>query len=177
MKEEWKEIQGYAGRYEVSNLGRVRGLVSSNNGRTLKNHQPHILSAGDNKGYCRVILLDDTGKRRNYCVHRLVASAFIGDCTNLEINHIDGNKKNNIFSNLEICDKSYNTKHAYRLGLMKPCNNGLWKAISVFKNGKLVNTFASIRELCREMKLDRKSVQRTINGQYSNHHGFTFAIV
>lgn len=177
MKEEWRDISGFEGRYQVSNLGRVRGLVSSNNGRKLLNHKPHILRAGDNKGYCRVVLLDDSGKRNNRCVHRLVADAFIGNCDGLQINHKDGNKKNNNVENLEICDQSYNTIHAYKLGLMKPCNNGLWKAVEIYKNGEKIATFTSIREMCRVYELDRRCVQRTINGQYNNHHGYTFRMI
>ena len=177
MEEIWKDIKGFEGRYEVSNFGRVRGLLSANNGRTLLNRTPHILRTGDNRGYCRVVLIDDNGKRHSCSVHRLVAYAFIGNCTDLQINHKDGNKKNNHVHNLEICDQSYNTIHAFRLGLMKPCDNGMKKTINVFKDGLLVNTFISIRELCRNLKLDRRSVQRTLNGEYSNHHGFTFAIV
>lgn len=177
MKEEWKAVSGFEGRYEVSNLGRVRGLVSNYNGKAKTILKSHILREGDNKGYCRVILLDDSGKRYSKSVHRLVAAAFIGDCTNFEINHKDGNKKNNKVSNLEICDKSYNTKHAYKLGLMKPCNNGLWKKINVFKNGVLVGSYESIRGLSREMNLDRRAIHRVLNGIWKSYQGLTFSLV
>lgn len=176
MKEEWRDIFGFEGRYQVSNTGKVRGLVSANNGRKLFNTKPHELRSVDNKGYRRVVLLDDSGKRCNRSVHRLVAAAFIGDCTDMQINHKDGNKTNNNVENLEICDQSYNTIHAYKLGLMKPCNNGLWKAINVIKDGVCVASFASIREMCRTMRLDRKSVQRVLNGVFASHHGYKFSL-
>lgn len=175
--EEWRDCKSFEGRYEVSNLGRVRGLRSNYNGKAKTVVKPHILKFGNNKGYCRVILLDNAGKRHSKSVHRLVATAFIGDCTGLEINHKDGNKKNNVVDNLEICNKSYNTIHAYRLGLMKPCNNGLWKTVEIYKNGEKIGLFNSIREMCRVYGLDRKSVMETIKGKYKNHHGFTFKLV
>lgn len=177
MKECWKAVTGFEGRYEVSNLGRVRGLLSNYNGKDKTVIKAHILKPGDSKGYCRVILLDNAGKRYNRSIHRLVAADFIGDCTDLEINHKDGNKKNNHVDNLEICDQSYNTIHAYKLGLMKPCNNGLWKKVKVFKDGLFIGEYNSVRRMCRELGLDRRSVRRTIIGEYKNHHGLTFELV
>lgn len=177
MKEIWKAINGFEGRYEVSNFGSVRGLVSANNGRRLLNKKPHILKAGDNKGYCRVVLINESGKRCNCCVHRLVAGAFLGDCSNLEINHKDGNKKNNHVENLEICNQSWNTIHAYKLGLMKPCNNGLWKSIKVFKDGVLLNTYTSIRGMCRQLNIDRSGVKRCLDGKTSLYKGYQFVLV
>ena len=99
LKEEWRAVLGFEGRYEVSNQGRVRGLLSNYNGREKTVIKSRILKFGENRGYCRVVLLDDEGKRYSKSVHRLVAFAFLGDCTDLEINHKDGNKKNNNVDN------------------------------------------------------------------------------
>ena len=176
MKEIWKPIEGFEGRYEVSNLGFVRGLVSANNGRRLFNKTPHILKPGISRGYCRVILIDDLGKRFSRSVHRLVAAAFLGDCTDFEINHKDGNKKNNNVNNLEICDQSWNTIHSYKLGLMKPCNNGLWKSIRVIKDDLLINTFSSIRGMCRELNFDRSAVRRCLCGKQETYKGYKFVL-
>lgn len=114
-KEEWRPIVGYEGRYEVSNLGRVRRTP------VIVGYQ---LSAD---GYCYVGLPLDTendygGLRRDGAqtvrVHRLVARAFIGPCPEgKEVNHIDGVPSHNAVSNLEYVTRSENLRHAYRLGL------------------------------------------------------------
>lgn len=108
MKEIWKDVSGYEGLYQVSNLGRIKS--SERHGNFNKNH---ILIGGkDTKGY-RVVSLTKNGKGLTKKVHRLVAQAFILNPKNLpQINHIDGNKQNNTIKNLEWCDNAYNYKHS-----------------------------------------------------------------
>ena len=104
--EEWKDIQGYEGRYQVSNLGRIR---SSYKGSW------NILKPIDNgQGYKHIKLFKD-GERKHYYIHRLVAQTFIDNPNNYtEVNHIDENKANNCMENLEWCDREYNL--SYNLG-------------------------------------------------------------
>ena len=177
MKEIWKPVIGFEGRYEVSNLGRVRSFVCSYNGKQPKEPKTIILKDADNRGYRRVLLMASDGKRCYKAVHRLVAFAFLGDCTNMEINHIDCDKTNNRVDNLEICTQSQNTIHAYKHGLMKPCNNGLWKKVELIKDGIIVGIYNSIRVMCRENHLDRKSVQKILKGEYKHHHGYNFNLI
>ena len=109
--EQWKPINGTDGRYEVSNLGRVR-TNSQRPGLLTLTKQP--------KGYRYVMIELSNGKKKNCRVHRLVAQHFIPNPNNLpEINHIDGNKDNNQATNLEWCTHSYNNKHAFAIGLKK----------------------------------------------------------
>lgn len=173
--EKWKEIPGYESRYLISNTGAVKSLVYFHNGKTVTNKE-RILRQVNNRGYLRVALTDFTGIVKHHCVHRLVLSAFKGSST-LSVNHIDGNKQNNNLSNLEWVTHSENQKHAYRIGLEKPVNNGLSKGISIYKNGVKVGNEISIREACRKYNLDRRSVNRVIAGKYKHHHGYTFKIL
>lgn len=120
MKEVWKDINGYEGCYQVSNLGRIKSLDRMTNnqygeyfmkGRILKN------SIIKDKGYCRVSLNNGNGKISKR-VHRLVAEAFIPNPENKpEVNHKDGNKLNNCVSNLEWCTNKENIEHSIRTGL------------------------------------------------------------
>lgn len=110
MREEWRDIPGFEGRYQVSDCGRVRSLLY---GRTLVMRQyTHY------KGHLFVCLYAEKGKPdRKYFMHRLVAMAFLPAFDDKEIvNHIDGDKKHNAADNLEWTSSGDNTRH-YRKGV------------------------------------------------------------
>ena len=111
MTEIWKDIAGYEGLYQVSNLGRVKSLRKVD--RFGRCYPEKLKSQVDNgKGYCVVNLKRD-GKQSMRTVHRLVAEQFIPNPTELrEVNHRDGDKSNNHVSNLEWCTHSDNIRHA-----------------------------------------------------------------
>jgi hypothetical protein len=102
--EEWRVIGGFD-NYSISNLGRVR---NDRTGRILK----AVLNNGT--GYL-VVCLCNRGSRTK-AIHKLVASAFLGDSEGLEVNHIDRNKQNNNVGNLEYCTRSANerNKNSYK---------------------------------------------------------------
>ena len=115
MQEIWKDIEGYEGLYQVSNFGRVKSLdrYVLRNGNSLFVNGI-VLSQLNNRGYLTVRLCN-SGKYKNYLVHRLVANAFIRNDNNYsEINHIDENKHNNHVDNLEWCDRKYNVNYGSR---------------------------------------------------------------
>ena len=120
MKEDWKDIKGYEGIYQVSNRGCVRSLdriVVDSKGVVFKRKGKELRLSVSN-GYPSITLSNKVKKR--FCIHRLVAQAFIENPLNKdEVNHIDGNKLNNNLSNLEWSTKSENTIHAYATGLMR----------------------------------------------------------
>ena len=102
--EQWRDVEGYDGMYQVSDLGRVRSL---------KFGRVKVLRAyKNNNGYLRVNL-KRYGSRKNFLVHRLVAQAFIpnDDESKNQINHIDECKQNNRVDNLEWCDNRYNNTY------------------------------------------------------------------
>lgn len=110
--EQWAPIEGYLGRYAVSDRGNV---LSINYART---GQPALLTpvAAPN-GYLSVQLSDGLKVRRS-SIHRLVARAFLGPCPpGKQVNHRDGNKSNNAVENLEYVTASQNRQHAFRIGL------------------------------------------------------------
>ena len=121
--EEWKDIIGYEGRYQVSINGkvkRVERLKDSNWGKGIVSHiyPEKILCEDKSTGYARVKLTRNK-HHKSYLVHRLVAEHFLdNNFKKLFVNHIDGEKLNNCFSNLEWVSAKENTDHAYRAGLM-----------------------------------------------------------
>lgn len=101
--EQWKDIPGYVGRYQVSDQGRVRGARG-------------VLKPGACRGYLIVHLWP----KGTVAVHRLVASAFVdGHSPGLEVNHKDGDKHNNRAANLEWVTKAQNQMHAVAIGLRR----------------------------------------------------------
>lgn len=103
--EEWKDIPGYEGLYQVSNLGNVKSL---------KHNTARLLKQATLNRYNQVTL-SKNNIRINYSVHRLVAQAFIPNPNNLQIiNHKDENKKNNRADNLEWCTQKYNINYGSR---------------------------------------------------------------
>lgn len=108
MNEIWKDIKGYEGYYQVSNLGRIKNFKN----------ELHVASI-DKYGYLQVVLYYKI-KPKCFRVHRLVAEAFIPNPENKpEVNHIDGNKQNNCVSNLEWNTIQENSRHAWDTGLRK----------------------------------------------------------
>ena len=103
----WKDIEGFEGKYQVSTWGRVR---SCHHGKT------KILTPYKNeRGYLKVGLSVGKRKTQKFRVNRLVALAFIPNPYNLpQVNHKDGNKENNSYTNLEWATNEINSKH-YRL--------------------------------------------------------------
>lgn len=117
MIEIWKDILGYEGLYQVSNLGRVKSLNYH------KTRKEHILKPTNCHGYLRVNLSKNKN-RKSYLVHRLVGEAFISNFDNLpEINHKDENKHNNCVENLEWCDRQYNNTYGTMLQKNRDSHN------------------------------------------------------
>lgn len=101
----WKDIEGFEGRYQISTWGRVRNAI------TMCIIKPY----SNKKGYLKVGLMKGD-KSIKFRVNRLVAQAFIPNPYNLpQVNHKDGNKVNNSFTNLEWTTNAINQEHARRL--------------------------------------------------------------
>lgn len=101
MEELWKDIGGYEGLYQVSNLGRIWSYKTN---KILK-------GSIDSHGYRQVDFRKD-GKRKTILLHRLVAKAFILNPDNLpQVNHKDENPLNNHVNNLEWCTQEYNLSY------------------------------------------------------------------
>lgn len=151
--EEWRDIEGFDGRYQVSNLGRVRMTRTYNSSHGVKHEIPKIVVlrpgyCGRNGGYRCVGLMKD-GVRRRFRVHRLVAETFVPNPNNLPIvDHINRNKSDNRVENLRWVDGETNRRN---------CDYNLFFTI----NGET----KILEDWCREYRIGRSTVKyRLKNG-------------
>jgi len=122
QKEIWKDIEGYEGLYQASNLGRIRSLdryIPHSLGGSAFIRSKILSGYSKNCKYERLTLYSNTNSK-TYLVHRIIANTFVSNPENKPyVNHIDGDKLNNKASNLEWCTAKENTHHAIENGLQK----------------------------------------------------------
>ncbi len=116
-KEIWKDVIGYEGLYQVSNLGRVKSLIGWNGKKYINRERILKLSLKNEPyNYHRYkVSLKKNKLKKDFSIHRLVAIAFIPNPLNKpQINHKDGNHLNNHVENLEWCTAHENIIHSYK---------------------------------------------------------------
>lgn len=121
MQEIWKDIKGYEGYYQVSNLGRIKSLeriVNRRDGIQSIVHERIMVTCRGNEPYL-VVMLSKDGKAHPRRVHRLVAEAFVPNPNNCNcVDHIDADKLNNRSDNLRWCTNKQNCLYAKEMGLL-----------------------------------------------------------
>lgn len=144
MNEIWKDVLGFEGRYQVSNIGNVRSILF---GRTRPKQ-----SYEQGSGY-RQIKLHADNKTKHYQLHRVIVEAFIRPMTEGEVvNHKNGNPSDNSLGNLEIVTVRENTNHGkkvsgkQRLGARETDGGKFTSSIRVY--GKLIHlgTFTNLED-------------------------------
>ncbi len=164
--EVWKDIPGYEGLYQVSNIGRIKSLRKD---RILK-----LIIARN--GYCRIQLCNNGLKEK--LVHRLVYEAFIGSIPEkMCINHKDEDKTNNSLSNLELVTHAQNNVYGTRVErVRKKRLNGIdSKAVLQFDmQGNFIKEFPSMNEAQRQTGIRQGSISHCCNGRYNHAGGFTW---
>lgn len=179
MLEIWKDIEGFNGKYQVSNLGNVRSFSRWKNGDLLKG------GACGNPGPYRFVVLVKTSRKdaKCYYIHRLVAQHFIENPNNLpEVNHKDGNTFNNCAENLEWCSRAENARHASKTGILAKAHanetgalNARSKAVIQYeKDGTFVKQWDSVNQIQRETKYLASSIFNCCNHRknYKTAYGY-----
>ena len=158
----WVIIPNTRGRYEVSNLGRVR------NTRTGMIRNPVVTP----RGYLRIYLPFEGIGYKNVFVHRLVGDAF---CYRPEganvINHIDNNQLNNRADNLEWTTQLYNVRYAMKQGRQPNFPNSM--PVIGIKDGKAIR-FESMNEAANETGCYSQCISMCCNGKRKHHHGYVW---
>lgn len=122
-------------------------------------------------GYAH-ITRSENNKKYRYRVHTIIANVFVPNSNGFKyVNHIDSNKLNNNPENLEWCTNSQNVYHGWHSGNRTHKNR---TKVSVYLNGKLINTYPSIRQLSMDLQLDRHKVARILKGESNNCYKYKF---
>lgn len=179
MEEVWKDIEGYEGRYQVSNLGRVKALP-----RTVSGHNQHgewtrtepeqiMTQKLQNTDRLQVSLRDAEGKRKTFYVHRLVAMAFVpGYFEGATVNHKNEDHHDNRADNLEWMTKAENNAygtHNFRVG------KSLRMAVEMLTDdGEHVAYFDSMSEAAEKSGCPLSSIHRCCYGRQETTNGYRF---
>ena len=175
---EFKLVDGYNGRYAVTPDGKVYSMIRQKLG--LSDVPVKELVQQNNKGYLRVALRKEKwdGPLASQYVHRLVAIAYIPNPNNYdEVNHINGDKTDNMVENLEWCDHQSNIDHAWTTGLSTMDMFGDTTRVTFvgkhITTGEVVELFGV--NALKKAGFTTSGVYRNINGTRGPHKKFVWS--
>ena len=187
LKEEWRDIKGYEGLYQISNIGRIkscnklsldREIYKNNNVKQFS--KSFILKFEKNKGYNYVHLFKN-GVRKRMAVHRLVAEAFIPNPGNKpEVDHINTIRDDNRVENLHWVTPKENMENPLTKEKRKtikptgrPKGTNSIKVVQLDKDtNELIKIWNSAMEAQRECGFDNGNINRCCRGKYKSHKGY-----
>ena len=178
MTEDWRDIPGYEGLYQASNLGRIKSAdrYVNNSHSTKSFRKGKILKPNITRnGYYQICLFKNS-KVKKYYVHRLVWIAFNGPIPeNMQVNHISERKSENRLSNLNLMTAKENIN--FGTGIER-CHNQLIngkcsKSVLQFTlDNILVKEYPSLMQVYRELGFKHSSIVKCCNGKYKQAYGF-----
>ena len=157
-KENFIPIKGFEHEYAIDCHGHILSLLTDQ----------YVTQTPDTNGYLKVTLMKD-GKRYVRRTHRLVAEHFIpnDEPNKTVINHIDGNKQNPEYTNLEWCTQQENVQHAHTTGLQTKTSD---KSV-VRGDGRV---YRSLTEAAQDNNITKSAISKVINGKRKTAGGFTW---
>jgi len=170
MNEEWRDVVGYEGYYQVSSNGKVKSLSRKlgNNHVTKDIVMKPVI---DKYGYKRLGLYKNN-KLTNALVHRLVATAFVDNNENKNIvNHKDENKTNNNIDNLEWVTVKENNNYGTRIERISNSNKN---KIKVIYRDNTYEIWDSAIDFAKEFGILQSNIIHCLKGRQKTYHGLRF---
>ena len=167
-KEIWKDISGFEGIYQASNYGRVKSIVR---------YKKMLKTSENTEGYLRVCLTDRNHKKHTIALHRIIAKTFLRlPNKDEQVNHINGDKKDNRVENLEWCTQSENMKHAFMNNMIfRGKGKESQRAIEVNQydlDGRFIKKWECIEDVRRELGISTKNIPRCCKGKSKTAEGY-----
>ena len=176
--EEWRDVVGYEGRYQVSSMGHVKSLERKvrhwRGGERIQKER--ILKPSNGRGGYLLVSLCDGEKRKTLKVHRLVCEAFHENPDNKpQVNHINEIKTDNRASNLEWATARENSNFGTRTERAAKTRS---KPIGQYtRDGELIKIWPSAREAGKQIGLSDSNVSKVANGKLKTAYGFIWKYV
>jgi len=175
-KEIWRDVKGYEGLYQVSNMGRVKSLertLIDKLGRKHPTKERILTPRKSTKGYFNVSLSQGRGKKKNFPIHRLVCEAFHKNPENKPcVNHLDENKTNNVASNLEWCTYKENNNHGTHNARVA---KSLSKSVGQYtRDDKLIKVWQSTIEVYRQLGFSYSHISEVAQGKRKTAYGYVW---
>lgn len=171
MEEIWKDVVGYEGLYQVSNLGNIKSLNYNRTG------EERILKPRTDKdGYLQVNLYNNK-KLKTFKIHRLVAKAFIPNPDNKpEVNHKDEDKTNNCLTNLEwmtrLENNNYGT-HNERSSKSRINHQAISKSVIQYSlKGEFIRKWQSAMQIERDLGFSQSHISECCKGKRKSAYGY-----
>lgn len=184
----WKDIEGYEGLYQVSNLGRVKSLsrfIDNKRGGWISK-EIFLKHSYDSWGYQQIILTKNN-IRKSFKLHRIIAQAFIPNPDNLpQVNHKNEIKDDNRIENLEWCDCKYNVNYGTRnkrsaekasqrmTGKIGKLHNTSKPIIQLTKNGEFIKEWECSCSVTRQLGYSDSSIRQCCNGNFKQAYGYNW---
>lgn len=189
--EEWRDISGFEGLYQVSNLGRVKSLERiDNNNHPIKEKilKPNI-DKREGKGYLKVALCKN-GKQKSFQIHRLVYETFVGKISDgMQCNHINEVKTDNRLININLMTPKENSNWGTRNKRMAEAKKGMKLSeetknkmknhpnkskiiLQIDLNDNIIADFPSLCEVERQFGYEKASVSRCCLGKQKTSYGY-----
>ncbi len=187
--EEWRDVVGYEGLYQISNLGRVKSLdrLVNRNGSTLTIHGRMRKVLIDTQNGYPYLMLNKNGRGSKAYIHRLIAEAFIPNPNHYEcVDHINGVRTDSYLGNLRWCSRLQNVRFAIDMGTIRPqdkssfMKSGIVQEASrkvcskpvIRSDGK---RYQSIREAAKDTGVAQTNISAVLHGKRPTCGGFTFS--